>query len=55
MKNINLLLKTIFTFTVLVFIGCEKEEYTLGAIKAPSVVKPFPIPAPDPLWLNSSL
>ena len=38
MKNINLLLKTIFTFTVLVFIGCEKEEYTLGAIKAPSAI-----------------
>jgi len=38
MKNINLLLKTIFTFTVLVFIGCEKEEYTLGAITAPSAI-----------------
>ena len=38
MKNINLLLKTIFTFTVLVFIGCEKEEYTLGAIKDPSAI-----------------
>ena len=38
MKNINLLLKTIFAFTLLVFIGCEKEEYTLGAITAPSAI-----------------
>ena len=36
MKKNNLLLKTIFAFTLLVFIGCEKEEYTLGAITAPS-------------------
>ena len=38
MKKINLLLKTIFAFTVLAFVGCEKEEYKLGEIKAPSAI-----------------
>ena len=38
MKKINLLLKTIFAFTVLTFVGCEKEEYKLGEIKAPSAI-----------------
>ena len=38
MKKINLLLKTILAFTVLTFVGCEKEEYKLGEIKAPSAI-----------------
>ena len=38
MKKINLLLKTIFAFAVLTFVGCEKEEYKLGEIKAPSAI-----------------
>ena len=38
MKKINLLFKTIFVLTVLTLISCEEEEYTLGAITAPSNV-----------------
>ena len=38
MKKINLLYKSIFFFTVLAFVSCEKEEYKLGEIKAPSAI-----------------
>jgi hypothetical protein len=38
MKKINLLFKTIFVLTVFTLISCEEEEFTLGAITAPTDV-----------------
>ena len=38
MKNINLLLKTIFALLAFTFVSCEEEEFKLGAIVAPSNV-----------------
>ena len=37
-KKINLLFKTIFVLTVFTLISCEEEEFTLGAITAPTDV-----------------
>ena len=39
MKKINLIFNVFLVFTVLTFIGCEKEEFKLGNIVSPSNVE----------------
>ena len=38
MNKINKTLKLVLVFIAFSFVGCEKEEYKLGAINAPSGV-----------------